>query len=63
MGGHPPAEQDKTAVVHDSVGLISLEARMDQDAPHLQRLQLLAGPRGMDKLKKAAVAVIGLGGV
>ena len=63
MGGHPPAEQDKTAVVHDSVGLISLEAGMDQDAPHLQRLQLLAGPRGMDKLKKAAVAVIGLGGV
>lgn len=63
VGGHPPAEQDKTAVAHDSVGLISLEAGMDQGAPHLQRLQLLAGPQGMDKLKKAAVAVIGLGGV
>ncbi len=36
---------------------------MDQGVSHLQRLQLLIGPQGISKLKKATVAVVGLGGV
>ena len=63
MGGHPPAEQDKTAVFHDSVGFIFWEVPVNCNAQYLQRLELLTGIEGINKLKASSVAVIGIGGV